>query len=96
MKEDYLEWLCKSHRRFNMSTFKFVVSRWVINTNYDNWKGLRMTKDVRRINIGNILVVVCNKGEITVEFKKKQRGMTYETSLKEEEINLLKEKGQNR
>jgi hypothetical protein len=55
-----------------------------------------MTKDVRRINIGNILVVVCNKGEITVEFKKKQRGMTYETSRKEEEINLLKEKGQNR
>ena len=28
--------------------------------------------------------------------KKRQRGMTYETSLKEEEINLLKEKGQNR
>jgi len=56
---------------------------------------LKRTKDVRRINIGNILVVVCNKGEITVELKKKTRGMTYETSLKEEEINILKEKGQN-
>jgi hypothetical protein len=32
-----------------------------------------MTKDVRRINIGNILVVVCNKGEITVEFKKREK-----------------------
>jgi hypothetical protein len=29
-----------------MSTFKFVVSRWVINTNDDNWKGLRMLEEL--------------------------------------------------
>jgi len=50
-------------------------------------------KDVRRINIGNALMVICNKGEVKVELRKRQRGITNETFLKEEVISLVKEKG---